>query len=236
MEPKSTKGSNKKVPGQEKKTSFGNLNLGSGGYDLSDFGSFTEFEIPEIPAIPEIPDFSSYMDDSMKKMEQAMKDTEKWFAEQGVKFDMFDLSPVNFNIDTDVKEYTDGDGYHVIEGRTKDGYVYIQRTKRSGNKTITKFEGYKDGGIIYKANSDEDKVTYRGLDGKMIEIARTEKKSNSFTTRDRVERSWSKDYSLTIRTPHATVIKRKKKKTTNIGKWLLIIAIAAVVIYYVFLR
>ena len=70
----------------------------------------------------------------------------------------------------------------------------------------------------------------------MIEIARTEKKSNSSTTRGGVERSWSKDYSTTIRTPHATVIKRKKKKTTNSGKWLLIIAIAAAVIYYVFLR
>ena len=49
MEPRSTKGSNKKVPGQEKKTSFGNWNSDSVGFDISDFGSFTEFEIPAIP-------------------------------------------------------------------------------------------------------------------------------------------------------------------------------------------
>ena len=38
------------------------------------------------------------------------------------------------------------------------------------------------------------------------------------------------------KTSHATVYKRKKKKSTNAWKWLLIIGIAAAVIYYVFLR
>ena len=239
MEPRSTKGSNKKVPGQEKKTSFGNWNSGSGGYDLFDFGSFTEFEIPgipEIPAIPEIPDFSSYMDDSMKRMEQAMQGTEKWFAKAGSMFDGFDASLEKINTDMEFNEYTDGDGFYVMEGRSKDGFVCIQKRKRIGNKVITKFEGYKDNVLIFRSNSEEDKFTYRGPDGNMIEIARTEKKSDSSTTRGREERSRSKDYSTTIRTSHATVIKRKKKKTTNNGKWLLIIAIAAVVIYYVFLR
>ena len=227
MEPRSTKGSSKKVPGQEKKTSFGNWNSGSVGFDVSDFGSFTEFEIPV---------FSSYRDDSMKKMEQAMQETEKWFAKTRSMFDGLDVSLKKINTDMEVKEYTDGDGFYVREGRSKDGFVYIQKWKRIGNKVITKAEAYEDNVLIFRSNSEEDKVTYRGLDGKMIEFARTEKKSNSSPTRDRVERSWSKDYSMTIRTSHANVIKRKKKKTTNSGKWLLIIAIAAAVIYYVFLR
>ena len=233
MGQKYTDGSKKSSPGQVRKSTSGNGVGSSCGFDFFDFEHF--LEIPEIPGIPKIPDVTSCADDAMKMMEQAMKETEKWFAEQELKSEQFRLSPVNLNIDIDVKEYTDGDGYHVIVGRTKDGYTYIQKMKRIGNKAITKFEAYRDGVLIYKSNSDEDKVTYRGLDKNLIEVTRATRTSRTVTPNGREERYWSKDYVGTIRKPYSTVYKYKKKKSTK-GKWLFIIAIAAAVIYYAFLR
>lgn len=239
MGQKYTNGSNNGSPDQVRKTTSGNGYFSPFEFEFQEFGRIPEIpEIPEIPVnleFPEFPGFLSYADDAMKMMERAMKDTERWFAEMEKNFETFEVSPRSLNSDIDVKEYTDGDGYRVIEGRTKDGYAYIQKTKRVGNKTITKFEAYKEEVLIYKSNSDEGKVTYRGLDGNLIEVTKATRTSRTTTPNGREERYWSKDYVGTIRTSHATVHKRKKKKSTN-GKWLLIIAIAAAVIYYLFLR
>ena len=229
MEQRSTKGSSNGVPGQVKKTVSDKDLLASFGLEFPDFETFTEMKMPEFP------DFSSDLqkraDEMMAKVQQ---ESERMLAESRRWLEEGRLNLENFRSDMDFTEYTDSEGYHVMEGRSKDGYVVIQKTKRNGNHTISKLEIYKDGDLSFQTNSSENKFSYRDTTGKMVEVAK-----ESHVERDRTPKgrrlSYEESCGRTINTPHAKVIK-KKKKTTKGWKWLFIIAIAALAIYFLFLR
>lgn len=218
MEQRSTKGSNKSVP--------------VGGSSLIDDDLLARFGIepPEFMSIPEMqsPKFTDFSSSDFQKkademMEEARRESERMFAESRKWLEEGRLNLEKARSEMDFKEYTDSEGYQVVEGRSKDGYRIIQRMKRNGTQFISEIQIYKDGELTFRSNSSEDKFSYRDTNGKLVESTRTTVESR-------------KPDRTVYKTSHATVYKRKKKKSTNAWKWLLIIGIAAAVIYYVFLR
>ncbi len=217
MEQRSTKGSNNDVPGQK-----------SPLYD-NDFLASFGLKLPEFESIPEMqsPKFTDFSSDLQKRademMAEAQRESERMLAESRKWLEEGRLNLERARSEMDFKEYTDSEGYHVMEGRSKDGYLIIQKTKRNGTQFVSEIQVYKDGELTFRSNTSEDKFSYRDNTGKMVESARTT------TTTKNPDRTVHK-------TSHAIVYKRKKKKSTNTWKWLLFIGIAAVVIYFVFLR
>ena len=229
MEHNSTDGSKKNVPGQRSSQSDTDL--------LRSFG----IEVPDFISIPEMqsPKFTDFSSDLQRKadrmMEEARRETERLFAESSKWLEEGRLKLEKERSDMDFKEYVDSDGYQVVEGRSKNGYVVIQRMKKNGNQFISKMEIYKDGELTFKSSSNEEKYSYRDNTGRLVEVERS-----SRTEKDRTPKgkrvSFDGNYGKTVRvTPHAKVIKGKKK-TTKGWKWLFILAIAALVIYFLFLR
>lgn len=217
MEQRSTKGSNKSVP--------------VGGSSLIDDDLLARFGIepPEFMPIAEMQspksiDFSSdFQRRADAMMEEARRESERILAESRKWLEEGRLNLEKARSEMDFKEYTDSEGYQVMEGRSKDGYRIIQRTKRNGTQFISEIQIYKDDELTFRSNTGEDKFSYRDNTGKMVESKRTKVEPR-------------KTDRTVYKTSHATVYKRKKKKSTNAWKWLLIIGIAAAVIYYVFLR
>ena len=205
MEHNSTDGSNKKVPGQRSSQSDTDL-LRSFGIEVPDYISIPEMQSPNF--IDFSPDLQGKTD---RMMEDAIRETERLFAESSRWLEEGRLKLEKEHPDMKFKEYVDSDGYHVIEGCSKNGYVVIQRMKKNGNRIISEVEIYKDGELTFKTSTNEKKYSYRDNTGNLVEVKRS-----SRTEKDRTFKG--------------------KKKSTNKGKWLLIIAIAAVAIYYVFLR
>lgn len=229
MEHNSTDGSKKNVPGQRSSQSDTDL--------LRSFG----IEVPDFISIPEMqsPKFTDISSDLQRKadrmMEDARRETERLFAESSKWLEEGRLKLEKERSDMDFKEYVDSDGYQVVEGRSKSGYVVIQRMKKNGNQFISKMEIYKDGELTFKSSSNEEKYSYRDNTGRLVEVERS-----SRTEKDRTPKgkrvSWEESYGKTVHlTPHAKVVKGKKKSTKR-WKWLFIFAIAALVIYFFFLR
>ena len=229
MEHNSTDGSKKNVPGQRSSQSDTDL-LRSFGIEVPDFISIPEMQSPKFK------DFSSDLQRKADRMmEEARRETERLFAESSKWLEEGRLKLEKERSDMDFKEYVDSDGYQVVEGRSKNGYVVIQRMKKNGNQFISKMEIYKDGELTFKSSSNEEKYSYRDNTGRLVEVERS-----SRTEKDRTPKgkrvSFDGNYGKTVRvTPHAKVIKGKKK-TTKGWKWLFILAIAALVIYFLFLR
>lgn len=229
MEQRSTKGSSNGVPGQVKKPVSDKDLLASFGLEFPDFNPLPEMKMPEFT------DFSSDLQKRADKMmAEAQQKSERMLAESRRWFEEGKLNLENFRSDMDFTEYTDSEGYHVMEGRSKDGYRIIQKTKRNGNHTISKLEIYKDGELSFQTNSNENKFSYRDTTGKMVEVAKESHVEKDRTPKGR-RLSYEESYRRTIHTSHAKVIKGKKK-TTKGWKWLFIIAIAVLVIYFLFLR
>ena len=229
MEHNSTDGSKKNVPGQRSSQSDTDL--------LRSFG----IEVPDFISIPEMqsPKFTDISSDLQRKadrmMEEARRETERLFAESSKWLEEGRLKLEKERSDMDFKEYVDSDGYQVVEGRSKSGYVVIQRMKKNGNQFISKMEIYKDGELTFKSSSNEEKYSYRDNTGRLVEVERS-----SRTEKDRTPKgkrvSWEGSYGKNVHlTPHAKVVKGKKKSTKR-WKWLFVLAIAALVIYFFFLR
>lgn len=218
MEQRSTKGSNKDVPGQAKSPLYDEKFLASFGLKFPEFESIPEMQQPIFTDMSS--DFQKRADEMMA---EAQRESERMLAESRKWLEQGRLDLERARSEMDFKEYTDSEGYHVMEGRSKDGYRIIQRSKRNGTQFVNEIQIYKDGELTFRSNTSEDKFSYRDETGKMVESARTT------STAQKSDRT-------VYQTSHATVYKRKKKKSTNAWKWLLFIGIAAAVIYFVFLR
>lgn len=240
MEHKSTEGSKKNVPGQGSSISDTDL-LKSFGIEVPEFASVVESSDRRFSEFQRESEqrFSQLSRDIQERSEQLMRDaeressrimaeTQRWMEEGRIALEQS-------RSDMDFKEYVDSEGYQVVEGRSKNGYLVIQKMKKTGNQFISKMEIYKDGELTFKTGSNESSYSYRDNTGKMVEVTNT-----SHVERDRTPKgkrvSFDGNYGKTVRvTPHAKVIKGKKK-TTKGWKWLFILAIAALVIYFLFLR
>lgn len=220
MEQRSTKGSNNDVPGQAKSPLYDEKFLASFGLKLPEFESIPEMQSSKFTDMSS--DFQRRADEMMA---EARRESERMLAESRKWLEEGKLNLERARSEMDFKEYTDSQGYHVMEGRSKDGYVIIQKTKRNGTQFISEIEIYKDGNLTFRSNTSEDKFSYRDDKGKIV-VAEKEK---SYAQTGSGQRT-------VYQTSHATVYKRKKKKSTNTWKWLLFIGIAAAVIYFVFLR
>ena len=221
MEHNSTKGNDKKnVPGQD------------------DFWSEFDFQIPEIKPIPEIDlapldSFSrQFQQESQRLMAQFLADSERMMQEADKWIQESQAAIDKRRQDMTFREYVDSEGYQVMEGKSKDGYTVIQRRKQVGKDYVDEIEIYKDVNLMYKSSSLQNFFSYRKGDGQMVTVdkeRKDEKRGNENTYR-------SSYGGTTVKTSHATIKKRpRRKKSTNTWKWLLIV-IAVAVVYVMFLR
>lgn len=196
-------------------------------FDFSEFGISPSFDIgmPDLDKLSR--DFqqeSQKMVDQMNaEFEKMMRDVGKQFKEERAKYETA-LKDMTF------EEY-DEDGYHVMKGTSKDGNVVIRKCKKVGNSIETVLEVYQNNKVIYHSSSKEDSFSYRDNSGQMVTV-KNDRNANLYVTPRYKSYEVSRNHERTVRTPHARIVKRKKK-STNMWGWLLLIAIAAVVLYMI---
>lgn len=206
--------------------------------NLSDDLLFPEF--PEIPKFQyDTRAFEEFQRSFQEACDRFKKESEEYhkqllkLGEEWLKNGQEEFEKMRENLE--FTEYVDENGYDVFEAHSKDGkHVFIQRTKRSGTRVDSIIEMLEDGRLVYKSSSLTDTYGFRNRDGAFVTKQRTFSRQSS-SDGVRYEGSFESSTRSSRRYRQSRgYVGTGMKKTTSKWKWLLIIAIVAAAIYFVF--
>lgn len=198
------------------------------------FPEFLEFnEIPKFRYDTRaFEEFQRSMYEAFNQFQREFEEYDKQLTKAGEEWRRKSLEELERMRDNlDLTEYVDQDGYHVIEAHSKDGKrAYIHKTKKNGLRVESITEIREDGKIVYESSVATKSY---GLGNKVYVSTESSysKQRNSKGVR------YERNFETTRCSPRRFKLSRRYvSRPTGLWKSVLLIAIVAVTIYFVFFR